>query len=161
MDGHPRQAASNDGDSASQADVAAIDALVAAFFAAFCNVDGPAPTSRVYDLCLPQAVVIKAVGAAPEIYSLREFIEPRIALLRGPELTGFREWELDRTMTIDGNIAQRRSTYEKSGVASGRPFVTRGVKIFQFVRLPDGWKISAVAWDDRESDAPLTAPGSQ
>jgi hypothetical protein len=144
-------------DSASNDDVAAIDAIVAAFFAAFCNVEGLAPTSSVYGLCLPQAVVIKAVGAVPEIYSLREFIEPRIELLRGGELTGFREWEIDRTMTIDGNIAQRRSTYGKSGVASGRPFVTRGVKNFQFVRLPGGWKISAVAWDD-ESDARLTAP---
>ncbi len=145
-------------DPASNDDVAAIDAIVAAFFAAFCNGDGPAPTSSVYDLCLPQAVVIKAVGAVPEIYSLREFIEPRIALLRGGELTGFREWEIDRTMTIDGNIAQRRSTYGKSGVASGRPFVARGVKNFQFVRLLGGWKISAVAWDDQELDARLTAP---
>lgn len=143
---------------ASTGDVAEIDAIVAAFFAAFCNVDGPAPTSRVYDLCLPQTVVIKAVGAEPEIYSLRQFVEPRIALLGGGELTAFREWEIDRTMTIDGNVAQRRSTYEKSGVASGRPFVTRGVKIFQFVRMPAGWKISAVAWDDHESASPVIAP---
>jgi ribosomal-protein-serine acetyltransferase len=148
MDSHLRDATSDAGDSVARADVVALDAIVADFFAAFCNADGPATTARVYELCLPQAVMIKAVGATPEIYSLREFVEPRIALLRGGELTAFRERELDGVMTIDGNIAQRRSTYEKSGIASGRAFVTRGVKVFQFVRMPDGWKISAVAWDD-------------
>jgi hypothetical protein len=148
MNEHSDDATSNNGPSTADADVAAIDAIVAAFFGAFCNADGPAPTSRVYELCLPQAVVIKAVGTAPEIYSLRDFVEPRTALLQSGDLTGFRERELARVMTIDGNIAQRRSTYEKSGLASGRPFTTPGVKIFQFVRLPGGWKISAVAWED-------------
>ncbi|UUZ70087.1 hypothetical protein LP416_13350 [Polaromonas sp. P2-4] len=30
----------------------------------------------------------------------------------------------------------------------GAPFEARGVISTQFVRTPEGWKISAMAWDD-------------
>ena len=48
-----------------------------------------------------------------------------------------------------GNIAQRLSLYHKSGVSSGVAFHQRGIKTFQFVRTPQGWRIGAVAWDDQ------------
>lgn len=129
-------------------DHAAIDALVGVFFSAFSNLDGAANVRVVYDVCLPQAVITKAVGAAPETYSLAEFVEPRATLLNGGGLTGFSERETGHDTYIFGNVAQRRSDYTKSGVLSGERFTANGHKVFQFVRTPTGWKISAVAWDD-------------
>ncbi len=136
-----------------QHDRAEIDALVDAFFSAFSNLNGPADVRTVYGLCLPQAVITKAAGSPPEIYTLGEFVEPRAALLSDGTLAGFAETETDHDTFIFGRIAQRRSHYTKSGVLSGDRFTTRGHKVFQFVKTPDGWKISAVAWDDVPPDA--------
>lgn len=127
---------------------AEIDALVSDFFSAFSNVNGPADVRRVYALCIPEAVITKAVSDPPEIYLLRDFVEPRVHLLAGGELTGFSESETGNDTFICGRIAQRRSSYTKAGVKSGRPFTTHGTKVFQFVKTSDGWKISAMAWDD-------------
>lgn len=129
-------------------DRADIDALVQVFFSAFSNLDGPANVRVVYDVCIPQAVITKAVGATPEMYTLAEFIEPRTKLLNGGGLTGFSERETGHDTYIFGKIAQRRSDYTKSGVLSGERFAANGHKVFQFVKTPAGWKISAVAWDD-------------
>lgn len=130
-------------------DQAAIDRLVTTFFSLFTNADGATPAvARVYDLCIPEAVIIKAAGGAPEVCGLRNFVAPREALLRGGTLVDFAEVETSAQTDIFGDIAQRRSLYRKSGVLAGRPFATRGVKVFQFVRLGDAWRISALAWDD-------------
>jgi hypothetical protein len=86
-------------------DQAALDSLVRDFFAAFTNTNGNAPNvRRIYDLAIPEAVIVKGAGPAPEIYSLREFVEPRQD--------------------------------------------TQGTKMFQFVRLPGGWLLSALSWAD-------------
>ena len=62
-------------------------------------------------------------------------------------------------------MAQRISTYEKTGSLQGRPFTTRGMKTFQFVLTASGWRIIAVAWDDARDgltldDARTFATGS-
>jgi len=133
-------------------DRADIDALVAAFFAAFSNLNGPANVRIVYDLCLPQAVITNTAGHSAEICTLREFVEPRATLLTDGTLTDFAENETGHDLFVVGRIAQRRSDYVKSGVRSGVRFTTRGHKVFQFVKTSAGWKISAVAWDDEASD---------
>jgi hypothetical protein len=132
-------------------DRADIDALVEAFFSAFSNLDGDADVRVVYDLCIPQAVITKAAGDAPESYMLNEFIEPRVKWLNDGTLTEFSETETDHDTFVFGRIAQRRSDYTKSGVLNGEPFTTRGHKVFQFVKASAGWRISAVAWDDEVS----------
>ena len=54
-----------------------------------------------------------------------------------------------------GNVAQRACTYTKTGRLNGSSFETKGAKVFQFVKTRQGWRISAVAWDDeREGWAP-------
>lgn len=131
----------------------AIDALAAAFFSAFSNLHGPADVRSVYTLCLPQALITKAVSDSPEICRLDEFIEPRIALLRDGTLTGFSEMETNHDTFVWGRIAQRRSGYTKSGVLNGVAFATRGTKVFQFIKTSAGWKIAAVAWDDEPANA--------
>src|SRR4051812_39925480 len=133
----------------SKADRAAIDSLVKTFLDTFTNTNGRRPdVRRIHALALPSAVVVKATAPAPEVYSLREFVEPRQELLTGGELLDFEEVEVSARTQVAGNVAQRYSVYRKTGLQSGRPFSTKGVKIWQFVRTPEGWRISALAWDD-------------
>lgn len=130
-------------------DHAAIDALVGRFFALFDNRGGrPVDLTSLRAMTIGEAVVIKAVGDTLEIGGVDAFIAPRQLLLNGGGLTDFSESELEAKTDVFGNIAQRLSTYRKGGVSKGERFEARGMKTFQFVRTADGWRISAVAWDD-------------
>jgi hypothetical protein len=137
-------------------DQRAIDSLVARFFTAFTNRHGRADVASARDLLIPEAVIVKNVGSTPEICGVETFLGPREELLSNGSLRDFEEAETSSRTDIHGNVAQRLSLYRKSGVLSGQRFETRGVKTFQFVRTPVGWRISAVAWDDER--AGLTIP---
>jgi hypothetical protein len=130
-------------------DRAAIADLVTTFFDAFTS--GPAATARLDALraaFLPEAVVVRTCGGEPAVYDVDAFIRPRQALLSGGGLVDFREWQLEGRTEVFGDVAQHFCSYEKSGVQDGVPFTGRGMKTVQLVRMPDGWRISAVAWDD-------------
>jgi hypothetical protein len=132
-----------------RADEQAIDRTVQAFFGLFTNRNGVRPNlGAIFDLCIPEAIISKCVAPAPEVFTLEEFIAPREALLCNGTLTDFQESETAERTVIVGNIAQRVCTYAKSGVLDGVPFRSRGVKVFQLIRSPAGWRIAAVAWDD-------------
>jgi len=130
-------------------DKEAIDSVIRSFFAVFTNTGGTTPElDRLHELCLPECTIVKTCGRDPEIYSISDFIEPREALLNGGGLVDFVEREIEERTDIFGDIAQRLSIYQKSGVLEGQPFSTRGLKTFQLIRTSSGWKISAAAWDD-------------
>lgn len=132
------------------ADRRAIDALAQAFFAAFCNAGGRrVDLACLTALCLPDARIVKAVGAVPECHDLPGFIGPRDALLNGGRLVDFSEEETESRTDVFGNVAQRWSRYRKRGVLDGVPFEAEGWKSLQCVRTPQGWRIAAVAWDDQ------------
>lgn len=127
----------------------AIDELVRAFFDLFSNRGGITPRLRaIFDLCIAEAIIAKCVSSTPEVTSLEAFIAPRVTLLSNGTLTDFQEVETAHHTQVFGNVAQRTCTYEKSGTLNGVAFHTRGAKVFQFIRGPHGWRISAVAWDD-------------
>ena len=131
------------------ADRHAIDALAAAFFAAFSNAHGRrADLAALHALCLPQALVVKAIGSHPEACDLAAFIAPRDALLNGGRLRDFSEQEIEARTDLFGNIAQRWCRYRKAGVLDGLAFDAEGWKSLQCVRTPHGWRIAAVIWDD-------------
>lgn len=131
------------------ADRHAIDALAATFFAVFSNIGGRnADLSSLHALCLPQALVVKAVGSQPEACDLLAFIAPREALLNGGRLRDFSEQEIEARTDLFGNIAQRWCRYRKAGVLDGVAFDAEGWKSLQCVRTPQGWRIAAVIWDD-------------
>jgi hypothetical protein len=130
------------------ADIAAIDAVIGAFFGAFTNKHGPCDLDRLRALTIAQCVIVKAVGATPEIYGLEDFIAPRAKLLNGGPLADFEEIETSSSTDIFGNIAQRVSLYRKSGILSGNRFAATGVNQFLLVRMDSGWKIAALTWDD-------------
>jgi len=131
------------------ADRQTIDQLVRDLFAAFDNRGGVRPPlGTLRRILLPEAVIVKNVGPAMEIHGVEAFIAPRERILTDGTLTEFQETEQEARTDIHGNVAQRLSLYRKSGVMSGQPFETRGLKTLQLVRTPDGWRVSALAWDD-------------
>jgi ribosomal-protein-serine acetyltransferase len=126
-----------------------IDALAAAFFAVFDNRSAlRVDLDKLRTLCIPQALLIKAVGPVPEICHMDAFIAPRERLLNGGTLTDFHERELSARTEIFGNVVQRWCRYRKAGVLEGRAFASEGMKGLQFLRTLQGWRISAVLWGD-------------
>jgi hypothetical protein len=76
-------------------------------------------------------------------------------LLAGGSLLAFVERELSERTEIFGSIALRSSTYTKSGVLDGTPFEGRGVKLMQLAKTADGWRLSALSWEDEPHGAAL------
>lgn len=125
-----------------------LDELTKKFFGAFSSKRLPVHLGIIYELFISEGIIIKNVGDQAEIYDLEQFVKPREELLNSGTLLDFHESEIHETTQIFGNIAQRWSTYEKSGVLNGEAFQTKGMKTIQFVKAQGQWKISAVAWDD-------------
>jgi hypothetical protein len=127
----------------------AIDALAAEFFDAFTNGGGvPGNIDRLYEIFIPEAIVVMSGGAANKAVSVRDFVEPRREILTNGALEDFREWEVAEVTEIAGTIAHRFSRYEKSWIAAGTKRSGSGVKSLQFVRTDRGWQICALAWAD-------------
>lgn len=126
-----------------------IDRLAALFFKAFTNHAPHQPNwESLYHCCLPEVRIVKKTAEEEEIYDLQGFLEPRKRLFDEGTLTDFKEYETEAHTEIVGNIAQRRSQYRKSGVLHGKAFEGGGHKMFQWVRTREGWKISALLWED-------------
>ncbi|AGS67546.1 nuclear transport factor 2 family protein [Streptomyces collinus] len=125
-----------------------IDAVTAEFFGAFDNRGGrAADVARIRRLVLPGGIIVMT-GPDFTVYTVEEFIAPRLRLLRDGRLTEFSEWETSEHTEIVGDIASRVGTYRKSGVRDGERFEGGGTKTMQFVRTPDGWRIAALSWYD-------------
>jgi hypothetical protein len=128
---------------------AALDALAHRFFAAVSFEPGRRPGYHaICELFIDDGKLIRNSGARPEITTVEQFIEPRQRSVDSGELSAFNEAETAEITEIFGNVAHRFSTYTKTGVLGGTPFTGRGMISTQFVRTPDGWKISSMAWDD-------------
>ena len=127
----------------------ALDHLITAFFRAVSFDVGAQPSyESIPALFVERGLLIKNSGQVPEISSVAEFIEPRLALVRSGVLTCFLEAEISESTMMFGNVAHRFSVYAKSGASSGVVFTARGMISTQFVCTPAGWKMSAMAWDD-------------
>jgi hypothetical protein len=135
-----------------------LDALATAFFEAVSFEPGGAPPyQNIHGLFIAAGLLIKNTASTPEISTVTQFIAPRQALVDNGALTRFKEWELSETTQIFGNIAQRYSAYGKAGTQDGKAFEARGVISTQFIRTPQGWKMSAMAWDDERPGLSLPA----
>lgn len=127
----------------------ALAALLQAFFDAVSFEPGERPRyAKLHELFIDRGLLIRNVGAAPEVATVAQFIAPRRRSVESGELTAFRETELAGITEVFGQVAHRMSTYAKSGTLNGQDFAARGVISTQFVSTPDGWRISAMAWDD-------------
>ena len=133
-------------------DRAAIEAVVADFFAAFRNTGGRRPAAEpLRRLFLADARVIRHGGAAVDSWSVDDFIAPRIALLTGGRLVDFEEHEISSSTDGAGAIAQRLARYRKRGLLDGADYSGGGTKLFHLVRTADGWRIAALTWQDDPS----------
>ena len=138
---------------------AELDRLTNEFFGAVSFDEGTTPAfENIHALFIEPGLLIKNVAATPEIASVREFIEPRQALVRSGELTRFRELELWHTNQVFGRVAHRFSAYAKFGSLKGAPFEARGMISTQFILTPEGWKMSSMAWDDERPGLTLPQP---
>lgn len=134
-----------------QTDRAELERIVATFFEAFCS--GPGCAERLDALpalFLPNAVVVRTCGDTLA-YDVPGFIAPRRELLAGGRLTDFSEWPEGGRLEQYGDVAHWWGTYAKQGTQDGAPYAGRGAKSIQLVRTSDGWRISAVAWDDERA----------
>jgi hypothetical protein len=125
-----------------------IDEVTAEFFGAFDNRGGQgADVGRIRRLMVPGGLIVKT-GPEYTAYTVDEFVAPREELLAGGRLLGFSEWETTERTEIAGDIASRSGEYRKSGTLDGKPVDGAGHTTFQFVRTPEGWRITAFAWYD-------------
>jgi hypothetical protein len=126
-----------------------LDRLTLEFFRSVSFTAGGVPDyQHIHTLFIEQGLLIKNLGPTPEISTVSQFIAPRHESVRVGELADFHESELSETTEIFGNIAHRFSAYTKSGTLKGSRFSARGMISTQFIRTPQGWKVSSMAWDD-------------
>ena len=119
------------------------------FFAAVSFTDGERPGyDALHQLFVDGGALIKCTSETPEITSVEAFIRPRQAVVDSGALTSFRETEVTELTEVFGNVGHRFSTYTKCGVMNGVAIEGRGAIVTQFVRTPQGWRISSMAWDD-------------
>ena len=140
------------------ADQEAIDSLMHRFYSLFTNKGGAVPNvAGIYELFIPEGLIVQNGGDRPVVYNLKQFVEPREKLLEDGTLVDFEEAEVDSRTWIFANIAQRLSLYEKAGCLSGEPYKGRGIKTIHFVKVSGEWKMSAVAWEDEREGFALNA----
>ncbi len=126
-----------------------LNQLIAKFFQAVSFEAGQVPDyENIHQIFIERGLLIKNSTATPEISGVAEFIAPRKAMVESGSLKRFQESELFERTEIFGNVAHRFSGYGKSGTLNEVPFEARGMISTQFIRTPQGWKISSMAWDD-------------
>lgn len=141
--------------------VTALDDLMGAFLESVSFAPGGRPSyERIHALFIDGGLLIRNVGGASEVTTVAEFIRPREELVRTGRLTEFRETELSSTVTSFGAVAHRTSVYDKEGVQDGERFAARGVILTQFVETRDGWRMSAMTWDDERPGLTLDDLGT-
>ena len=122
------------------------------FFCAVSFEPGDVPRYEdIHRLFVPSGLLIKTSSREPDIWTVEQFVNSRRASFREGALTRFREVELRGSSQNFGNIAHRFSSYAKSGVISGDPFVGRGMISTQFIKTAFGWKIAVMSWDDERA----------
>ena len=130
------------------ADELAIDELTARFFTTFTNRNGVIPDfDRFDELFIPEATLIKNVGGMPVVYDVAGFLEPRKRSSPTVRYANSRSTKPQHKRTCT-EISRNALVAIKNWIASGVRVEGRGAKVTQFVRTPQGWKISSVAWDD-------------
>ena len=131
-------------------DLFLINETAKSFFRIFDNTPGRKPDWRaLHRICIPEIMIVKKTVHDHEVFNLDSFLEPRKKLLSDGTLTDFSEIEISHKTIIEGNLAQRLSSYEKTGYLEGKPIDGKGSKLFQFIRTSVGWKINSLTWEDK------------
>ncbi len=144
---------------ANPADVATMDATIAALYDVISGPAGKRNWDRFKSLFTPGARLI-ANGVRPNGEIVTRVMTPEdYAERNGPffEKNGFFEREISRHMDAFGNIAQAFSTYEsRHAKDDAKPFV-RGINSIQLVSDGKRWWIATVFWQGEDEKNPLPA----
>ena len=131
------------------ADQLQMDFIIERFFQSVSFRQDETPAyEELHALFVPGGLLIKNTTGQPEISQVEQFIAPRRTLVRSGALRAFHEAELHASTQRFGHVAHRFSAYVKTGILQGTPFSAKGMISTQFVMTADGWRISAMAWDD-------------
>ena len=145
---------------ANPADVASIDAIVAAVYDV---ISGPAGKKRDWDrmrsLFAPGARLIptgprQAGGYGSRVFTVEDYIERN-----GPffDKEGFYEREISRVTDQFGQIAHVFSTYDsKHAPTDAKPFA-RGINSIQLMNDGKRWWIVTIFWQGEDEKSPLPA----
>ena len=156
-----RSPADDDGPPAVAADVASIDAIIAALYDV---ISGPAGETRDWNrmrsLFLPEARLFPS-GTAPDgstrylAWSVEDYISTAGGQL---EANGFFETEAHRVEERFGNIAHVFSTYDsfrnEEEMAAGTPFM-RGINSIQLLFDGERWWIVQIFWQAETPEQPI------
>ena len=144
----PSQPVLFNGPAAAEADVASIDAIVAALYDV---ISGPAGQARDWNrlrsLFIPTARMMP-VGVRPDGNAVMRLMQVNdYVASSGPLLLekGFRERELARRTEQFGNIAHVFSTYEGTVEGDGHPM--RGINSLQLMNDGKRWWIVSLMWE--------------
>ena len=128
-----------------------IDNLTERFFDLFTNINGKIPKVKdIKNIFIEEGIIISNSTGKPIVYALQDFIEPREKMLSDGTLTDFSENEISNKTKVFENIAQRFCHYKKSGKLNGESFESEGMKTIQFIKIGAEWKMTCVAWSDKE-----------
>jgi hypothetical protein len=141
------------------ADVASVDAIVAALYDV---ISGPAGQARDWDrfrsLFAPDARLLPAAprpgGGALVTLTPDDYVQRTSARFLD---TGFFEREIARQVERFGAIAHVFSTYESRRRADDAAPMARGINSIQLVEHDGRWWIITVMWDQERPDNPLPA----
>lgn len=142
---------------AAPADVASIDAIVAALYDVISGPAGrPRNWARMRSLFIPGGRLMptgpRQGATAMRVLEVNDYIA-----LSGPQLerVGFQERELARRTEQFGHIAHVFSTYE--GRSQTDSTVTRGINSIQLMNDGARWWVVSVFWAAERPDTPLPA----
>ena len=132
------------------ADVASMDAIVAALYDVISGQAGQARDwDRMRSLFVPGARLIPSVagehgGATARVLDVDAYVE---RVRPGFERNGFFEREIARKTESFGNIAHLFSTYESRHAPSDAAPFARGINSIQLLKDGDRWWVVTVFWD--------------
>ena len=126
-----------------------IEALIAAFYAAFDNRGARRPAVEdLRALFAEAATIARVTSQGVDTWTPDAFIAPRQRILTDGALTDFHEWETQARTVVLANIASRWSAYEKQGRLDGADYRGAGHKFIQLHRTDGRWRISSILWED-------------
>jgi hypothetical protein len=85
-----------------------------------------------------------------QVLDLDSYVESQRKILSDGMLTDIEEKELFSETKITGGIAARFSEYEIIGIVFKQKFRVKRVKILQFVKIKESWKLTSIVCEDRD-----------
>ena len=148
--------------SATPADVATPEAIVAAAYASIQRAPGEAyDWARFRSLFLPEAMLLpnpEQTGEPARVLSPDGFVAwiDSVTTVGGDGDHGFAEEEVHAVVHQYGDVAQVFSTYHKR-FGDSHQVLGRGINSYQLVRRDGRWWIVSIAWDEETGAGPIPA----